>query len=122
MATKAIPQAEYESYSQLLDTAYNNILDRDASIRRACDQIESNLECVGATAVEDRLQEDVVLTLETIRKAGIKVWILTGDNKETAVNVSNACGHFLPNMEHLVMADMGVDSKTRDGYFFLFVK
>jgi magnesium-transporting ATPase (P-type) len=52
---------------------------------------------------------------KTIRKAGIEVWILTGDKKETAVNVSNACRHFSPNMEHLVMTDMGVGSKTRDG-------
>ena len=60
---------------------------------------------IGSTAVEDRLQEDVPNTLETLRKAGIKIWVLTGDKKETAVNISESCKHFSFDMERLYLTD-----------------
>lgn len=48
---------------------------------------------LGATAVEDALQDDVRDTLESLRIAGIKVWVLTGDKVETALNIAVSCGH-----------------------------
>lgn len=56
-------------------------------------KIETGLELLGATAVEDALQDDVRDTLESLRKAGIKVWVLTGDKVETALNIAHSCGH-----------------------------
>jgi P-type E1-E2 ATPase len=81
-------------------------MERDARISKAFNLIESNLVLIGSTAVEDKLQEDVALTLETVRKAGIKVWVLTGDKKETAINISHSCKHFSPKMEHLIITDL----------------
>jgi phospholipid-translocating ATPase len=52
--------------------------------------------------VELCLQEGVKETLVSLGKAGIKVWILTGDKKETAINISSSCGHYRPNMQLLV--------------------
>ena len=49
--------------------------------------VERDLTIVGATAIEDRLQEGVPETIESMRAAGIKVWVLTGDKEETAVNI-----------------------------------
>ncbi|MGH0159522.1 UNVERIFIED_CONTAM: hypothetical protein FKN15_038649 [Acipenser sinensis] len=49
----------------------------------------SNL--LGATAIEDRLQEGVPETIRTLKRAGIKIWVLTGDKKETAVNIGYSC-------------------------------
>lgn len=51
------------------------------------DEMESNLTLAGATGVEDRLQEDVPLTLRTLHEAGIHLWVLTGDKLETAINI-----------------------------------
>jgi len=46
------------------------------------------MECLGVTGVEDKLQEDVAVTIEDLRKAGIQVWMLTGDKVETATCIS----------------------------------
>lgn len=42
---------------------------------------------LGATAIEDRLQAGVPETIATLMKAEIKIWILTGDKQETALNI-----------------------------------
>ena len=47
---------------------------------------------MGATGIEDLLQEDVVSTIEKVREAGIIAWMLTGDKKETALCIGQACG------------------------------
>lgn len=48
-------------------------------------------EFVGATGIEDRLQEGVPEAIDALHKAGIKIWMLTGDKQETAVNIAYAC-------------------------------
>jgi phospholipid-translocating ATPase len=60
----------------------------------------------GVTAVEDRLQEDVEITLQLLREAGIKIWMLTGDKLETAVNISNSCRHFSKDMYKIELSGM----------------
>jgi len=50
------------------------------------------LELIGATGIEDKLQDDVRKTMESLVRAGIKVWVLTGDKIETAINICYSCG------------------------------
>ena len=52
---------------------------------------------LGATGIEDRLQEGVPEAIESLHKAGIKIWMLTGDKQETAVNIAYACKLLEPN-------------------------
>lgn len=47
--------------------------------------------CLGATGIEDRLQDGVPETIASLRKAGLQIWVLTGDKQETAVNIAYAC-------------------------------
>lgn len=54
--------------------------------------IEHDLELVGSTAIEDRLQDEVKDTVEFMRRANIKVWVLTGDKVETAINIGISAG------------------------------
>lgn len=54
--------------------------------------LEKEFQIIGATAIEDQLQENVVQTIQSIRAAGVKVWMLTGDKKETAINIGKSCG------------------------------
>jgi P-type E1-E2 ATPase len=54
---------------------------------------------VGSTAIEDRLQEDVKETIEAFKECGIKVWVLTGDKVETAINIGYSCGLLNNEME-----------------------
>lgn len=63
------------------------------------DQVERKMTLLGATAVEDRLQDGVPETISALREAGIQVWVLTGDKEETAVNISYSAGHFNHSME-----------------------
>lgn len=58
---------------------------------------------VGTTAIEDKLQDDVSPTLEFIKAAGIKVWVLTGDKIETAVNIGISCNLLNIEMETFVI-------------------
>ena len=53
--------------------------------------IEYNFDLVGTTAIEDKLQDEVGATLKFIKESGIKVWVLTGDKIETAVNIGISC-------------------------------
>lgn len=55
-------------------------------------EVETDLELVGSTAIEDKLQEDVKDTIEGFKETGIKVWVLTGDKVETAINIGYSCG------------------------------
>ncbi|CAI5724951.1 unnamed protein product [Peronospora destructor] len=68
------------------------------------DQMESNLELLGATAIEDRLQDGVPETMESLAKAGICIWVLTGDMEETAINIGYACRLLNNNMKRHVIS------------------
>lgn len=57
--------------------------------------IEKDLVLIGSTAIEDKLQEGVPACIETLQRAGIKIWVLTGDKVETAINI--AYGEFVLN-------------------------
>jgi len=60
---------------------------------------------VGATAIEDKLQDDVDTTIQSLRTAGIKVWVLTGDKIETAVNVGFSCGLLDSDLNRFIIED-----------------
>ena len=67
--------------------ALSSLADREQKLYDLQEEIEINLELVAATAIEDKLQAGVPESIEDFRKAGIKVWMLTGDKKETAENI-----------------------------------
>lgn len=62
-------------------------------------KLESNLTLLGATAVEDKLQDDVPEVIESLQDAQIKVWMLTGDKLETAENIARSCQLIMPDFE-----------------------
>ena len=70
------------------------------------DEIEEELEIIGATAIEDKLQREVTETIQALKEAGIKVWVLTGDKIDTAINIGYSCG-LLNNfmVKHIVNED-----------------
>ena len=106
LAYRILSEAELNQYTQLIHDANNDILNREASLVKVHALIEKNLTLVGVTAVEDKLQEDVEDTLFALRQAGIKIWVLTGDKLETAVNISNSCKHFSNQMKKFIMSNM----------------
>ena len=66
--------------------------DEDEIENTQTEQFETDLDLVGISAVEDLLQDDVATCIEQFRLAGIKVWMLTGDKKETAMEIGQRCG------------------------------
>lgn len=72
--------------------------------------IEQNLEILGATAIEDRLQDQVGETIQLLKKAGIKIWMLTGDKVETAINIGYACKLIDEKFEKIII--IGDHSET----------
>ena len=96
LSLKELTAEEYAVIEGTLLDAYNDIVNREEKLDHAYETIEANLELIGATAVEDKLQEDVATTLESLRRAGIKIWVLTGDKKETGEAGATPRLPFLP--------------------------
>lgn len=74
------------------------------------DEIEQGLKLVGATAIEDKLQDQVGETIGFLKDAGIKVWVLTGDKVETAINIAYSC-NLLTNAYNQIIID-GLNKNT----------
>jgi len=79
VAYKFLSDEEYLEWVRLHDAASSSTKDREEEIDRANELIERDLFILGATALEDKLQEGVPEAIETLHKAGIKLWILTGE-------------------------------------------
>ncbi|KAI9519242.1 Phospholipid-transporting ATPase IC [Dissostichus eleginoides] len=96
---KDISTADYEAWSRRHKEAQVSMSDRDAALDMVYEQIESNLMLIGATAIEDKLQDGVPETIAKLAKADIKIWVLTGDKKETAENIGFSCSLLTDDMQ-----------------------
>ncbi|XP_053678428.1 phospholipid-transporting ATPase IF [Anopheles nili] len=93
VARRRLTQQEYQTFSDELIEASSSLVNRAELVEECQRRIETELELLGATAVEDALQDDVRGTLQALGQAGIRVWVLTGDKVETALNIALSCGH-----------------------------
>lgn len=87
IAYRYLEETEYMEWSRIYDEATSSINDREEAMDKANEQIEHSLYILGATALEDKLQEGVPDAIETLHQAGIKLWILTGDKVQTAIEI-----------------------------------
>ncbi|XP_013098646.2 phospholipid-transporting ATPase IF isoform X1 [Stomoxys calcitrans] len=97
IARRKIGEDEYKQFLVELNEANSSLENRKELSAKCYAKIESNLDLLGATAVEDALQDEVADTLISLQKAGIKIWVLTGDKVETALNIALSCGHIPQN-------------------------
>ncbi|KAJ9613371.1 drs2 neo1 protein [Cladophialophora chaetospira] len=91
-AYKYMDGESYASWRDSYQEAMTSLVDRQKLMDELGDRLEQDLELLGATGIEDRLQEGVPETIDKLRRANIKIWMLTGDKGGTAVNVGYACG------------------------------
>ncbi|KAE8629520.1 hypothetical protein XENTR_v10000513 [Xenopus tropicalis] len=91
IAKKVMTDSEYAEWLQSHFLAETSIDNREEMLYESAVRLETKLTLLGATGIEDRLQEGVPDTIESLRKAGINIWMLTGDKEETAVNIAYAC-------------------------------
>ncbi|KAK6913103.1 P-type ATPase, C-terminal [Dillenia turbinata] len=105
IAYRELDEKEYKTWEvEFLKAKTSVTADRDALIDAATDKIERELILVGATAVEDKLQKGVPECIDKLAKAGIRIWVLTGDKMETAINIGYACSLLRQGMKQIVIA------------------
>uniref|UniRef100_A0A5G2RHE8 Phospholipid-transporting ATPase n=1 Tax=Sus scrofa TaxID=9823 RepID=A0A5G2RHE8_PIG len=88
---KEIEEKEFEEWNKKFMAASIASSNRDEALDKVYEEIEKDLILLGATAIEDKLQDGVPETISKLAKADIKIWVLTGDKKETAENIGFAC-------------------------------
>lgn len=110
---REIPEEEYNRWSQIHDAAATTLTNRAEELDKAAEVIEQDMFLLGATAIEDKLQDGVPDTIHTLQEAGIKVWVLTGDRQETAINIGYSCRLLHEDMSLIICnEDNHFDTKT----------
>ncbi|KAL5554018.1 hypothetical protein UlMin_041419 [Ulmus minor] len=94
----------YESWNEKFIQAKSSLRDREKKLDEVAELIEKDLILIGSTAIEDKLQEGVPTCIETLSKAGIKIWMLTGDKIETAINIAYACNLINNEMKQFIIS------------------
>ncbi|KAH8381199.1 probable phospholipid-transporting ATPase IIA isoform X1 [Drosophila serrata] len=90
VAKKVLTEEQYSDFEMRYNAARLSITDRVAKVAAVTESLERELELLCLTGVEDRLQENVRPTLELLRNAGVRVWMLTGDKLETACCIAKS--------------------------------
>ncbi|RMZ74798.1 hypothetical protein DV737_g5721, partial [Chaetothyriales sp. CBS 132003] len=114
LAMREIPEEEYGEWQQIYDRAATTVGgNRAEELDKASEVIERDFVFLGATAIEDRLQDGVPDTIHTLQTAGIKIWVLTGDRQETAINIGMSCKLISEDMTLLIVNE-DTAAATRD--------
>jgi phospholipid-transporting ATPase len=108
---REIPEEEYRQWSKIYEKAAATINGRSEALDKAAEMIERDLFLLGATAIEDKLQEGVPDAIYTLQQAGIKIWVLTGDRQETAINIGLSCRLISESMS--LVSPFAIASSTR---------
>ena len=81
LAMKVIEPSYWEEWKKKHHEASTSLVDRDDKVGEVYEEIEQNMMLIGATAIEDKLQDGVPDTIANLALAGIKIWVLTGDKQ-----------------------------------------
>ncbi|XP_054163939.1 phospholipid-transporting ATPase VD-like [Oppia nitens] len=98
MSKRILSEEEYNKWNENHKKAEQSLKNSEEVLIESYNRIECNLTLLGATGIEDSLQERVPEVIANLRLAGIVVWVLTGDKVETAVNIAYSCELFTKNM------------------------
>ncbi|EXJ62426.1 phospholipid-translocating ATPase [Cladophialophora yegresii CBS 114405] len=105
VAERDLDEDTYRDWNKDHDFAAQALTDREDRLEEVADRIERDLTLLGGTAIEDRLQDGVPDTIALLGQAGIKLWVLTGDKVETAINIGFSC-NLLSNDMDLILFDI----------------
>ncbi|CAL0319882.1 unnamed protein product [Lupinus luteus] len=104
LAYREIDEEKYKEFATKLSEAKNLVTEhRETLIEEVSDKVEKDLILLGATAVEDKLQNGVPDCIDKLSKAGIKIWVLTGDKMETAINIGFSCSLLRQGMKQIII-------------------
>ncbi|EON97691.1 putative p-type atpase protein [Phaeoacremonium minimum UCRPA7] len=102
-AFRYLDEDEYKKWKTIYHEATTSLFDRQDRIESAAELIEQNFDLAGVTAIEDKLQQGVPDTIDKLRRANIKVWMLTGDKRETAINIAHSARICKPFSETYIL-------------------
>ncbi|KAK5137840.1 hypothetical protein LTR08_006608 [Meristemomyces frigidus] len=104
LAMREVPEQEFKEWLQVFQKAATTVSgNRADELDKAAELIEHDFTLLGATAIEDKLQDGVPETIHVLQTAGIKVWVLTGDRQETAINIGMSCKLISEDMTLLIV-------------------
>lgn len=113
LAMREVPEPEFQEWFKIYEAASTSMGNRAEELDKASEIIEHDFFLLGATAIEDRLQDGVPDTIHTLQQANIKVWVLTGDRQETAINIGMSCKLLSEDMMLLIVNEETANA-TRD--------
>ncbi|KIY47695.1 phospholipid-translocating P-type ATPase [Fistulina hepatica ATCC 64428] len=104
IAFKELSDEDFMTWERVFDAAASSTGNREEEIDKAQELIEKDLTILGATALEDKLQEGVPEAIDTLHHAGIKLWILTGDKLQTAIEIGYSCNLLKNDMDVMILS------------------
>jgi len=104
IAKKIISESEFRKFEKAYNIAKMSLVDRNEKMLEEQCKLEKDLDVVGLTGVEDKLQDKVKQTLESLRNAGIRIWMLTGDKIETAISIAFSSRLLTKNDHYMIIA------------------
>lgn len=105
LAYKDLDESYFSEWSERHHAAATSLHDREELVDAVYDEIEQGLTLIGATAIEDKLQDGVPQAIANLAMAGIKIWVLTGDKQETAINIGYSCQLLTDDMVDIFIVD-----------------
>lgn len=113
LAYRELDEDEYSEFNEAFTAAKNIVnADREEEIEAVEERIEKGLILLGATAVEDKLQNGVPDCIDKLAQAGIKMWVLTGDKMETAINIGFSCSLLRQGMTQIIINSETPENKS----------
>ncbi|XP_073287651.1 phospholipid-transporting ATPase 2-like isoform X2 [Primulina huaijiensis] len=111
LAWRELGDDEYQEWASMFNEANSTLVDREWRVAEVCQRLEHGFDILGVAAIEDRLQDGVPETIETLRKAGINFWMLTGDKQSTAIQIALSCNFVSPEPKGQLLI---INGKTED--------
>ncbi|KAH8412397.1 hypothetical protein KR009_001802 [Drosophila setifemur] len=119
MAKRTLNSADYTDWWARHQEIEMSLENRERRLRDSFAKLESNLTLLGATGIEDRLQDGVPETIASLLSAGVSVWVLTGDKPETAINIAYSAKLFTQQMELIKLTARSRDAAETAINFYL---
>eukprot|EP01054_Gregarina_sp_Poly1_P002112 Gregarina_sp_Poly_1__2111@NODE_155_length_12405_cov_134_674339_g137_i0_p1_GENE_NODE_155_length_12405_cov_134_674339_g137_i0NODE_155_length_12405_cov_134_674339_g137_i0_p1_ORF_typecomplete_len1336_score215_65PhoLip_ATPase_C/PF16212_5/3_1e37Hydrolase/PF00702_26/0_0044Hydrolase/PF00702_26/7_5e19Hydrolase/PF00702_26/0_015Cation_ATPase/PF13246_6/3_7e15HAD/PF12710_7/0_84HAD/PF12710_7/3_7Hydrolase_3/PF08282_12/11Hydrolase_3/PF08282_12/0_95_NODE_155_length_12405_cov_134_674339_g137_i033597366 len=113
LGLKVLSEAEFSAWKAKVDKLRGAGVDDCERYCECFSEIETNLVLVGCTAIDDKLQDQVPQTIEALKDAGIRVWVLTGDKVETAISIGHSA-NLLTDSTYNAIIDGATPEEVRD--------
>lgn len=110
---RGLSAREFEEWRSSYESATNALMGRARLLRKVAINLETDLSILGASGIEDKLQQGVPEAIESLRMANIKVWVLTGDKQETAISIGYSSKLLTSNMKQIIINNNSMESCER---------